>query len=173
MIVCRYVAVYYYISYYAVVIIVTGRTMLRSYYDTLWQSFPQDHLITLSRLCDLLPVEERLVETIALYPTSEHDVANRRILNAALSNVKRDNELLGFCLLVEKLIASPNKAKVTEKMKSGQFYVDCHIYPSCVCIYVCVQIVYFSFIFVYLYVRMYIRSYACLRNCFDLQIVCW
>ena len=94
--------------------------MLHSYYDTLWQSFPQDHLITLSKLCDLLPVEERLVETIALYPTLEHDVANRRILNAALSNVKRDNELLGFCLLVEKLIASPNKAKTIENLKAGQ-----------------------------------------------------
>ena len=100
--------------------ITTGRTMLHSYYDTLWQSFPQDHLITLSRLCNLLPVEERLVETIALYPTSHHDVANRRILNAALSNVKRDNELLGLCMLVEKLIENPEKAKAVEKLKSGQ-----------------------------------------------------
>ena len=134
--VCTYVA----ISYHAIVIIITGRTMLHRYYDTLWQNFPQDHLITLSRLCDLLPVEERLVETIALYPTSEHDVANRRILNAALSNVKRDNELLGFCLLVEKLISSPRKAKITEKMKSGQFYVECHVYPygTCIHTYMCV-----------------------------------
>ena len=109
-----------YAVYKVNVIIITGRTMLHSYYDTLWQSFPQDHLITLSRLCDFLPVGERLVETIALYPTSEHDVANRRILNAALSNVKRDNELLGFCLLVEKLIASPNKAKTIETLKASQ-----------------------------------------------------
>ena len=99
--------------------------MLHSYYDTLWQSFPQDHLITLSRLCNFLPVEERLVETVALYPTSRHDVANRRILNAALSNVKRDNELLGFCVLIEKLIADPDKAKTVENLKSGQLKYIC------------------------------------------------
>ena len=97
----------------------TGRTMLHSYYDTLWRSFPQDHLITLSRLCNLLPVEERLVETIALYPTSDHDVANRRILNAALSNVKHDSVLLGFCALVEKLIENPEETKMIEKLRSG------------------------------------------------------
>ena len=94
--------------------------MLHSHYDTLWQSFPKDHLITLSRLCNLLPVDEGLVETIALYPISDHDVANRRVLNAALSNVKRDNELLGFCVLVEKLIENPDKAKMMEKLRSGQ-----------------------------------------------------
>ena len=93
--------------------------MLHSHYDTLWQNFPQDYLITLSRLCDLLPVDERLVETIALYPTTDQDVANRRILNAALSNVKRDNELMGFCVLVEKLIGNPNKNKIIEKFRSG------------------------------------------------------
>ena len=98
---------------------ITGRTMLHSYYDTLWQSFPQDHLITLSRLCDLLPVDERLVETIALYPTTDQHVANRRILNAALSNVKRDSELLGFCALVEKLIDDPEEPKIVEKLRSG------------------------------------------------------
>ena len=98
---------------------VSGRTMLHSHYDTLWQSLPQDHLITLSRLCDLLPVDERLVETIALYPTTDQDVANRRILYAALSNVKRDSELLGFCALVEKLIGNPNKTKIIEKFRSG------------------------------------------------------
>ena len=93
--------------------------MLHSYYDTLWESFPQDHLITLSRLCNLLTVEERLVETIALYPTSHHDVANRRILNAALSNVKHDSVLLGFCALVEKLIENPEEATMIEKLRSG------------------------------------------------------
>ena len=98
---------------------ITGRTMLHSYYDTLWQSFPQDHLITLSRLCDLLPVDDKLVETIALYPTTDQHVANRRILNAALSNVKRDNELLGFCVLVEKLIDDPEEPKMIEKLRSG------------------------------------------------------
>ena len=101
------------------ILVTTGRTMLHSYYDTLWQSFPQDHLITLSRLCNLLPVEERLVETIALYPTSHHDVANRRILNAALSNVKHDSVLLGFCALVEKLIENPAEAKMIEKLRSS------------------------------------------------------
>ena len=94
--------------------------MLHSHYDTLWQSFPQDHLITLSRLCDLLPVDERLVETIALYPTTDQDVANRRILNAALSNVKLDSELLGFCMLVEKLIENPEESKIIVKLRSGQ-----------------------------------------------------
>ena len=94
--------------------------MLHSHYDTLWQSFPQDHLITLSRLCDLLPVDERLVETIALYPTTDQNVANRRILNAALSNVKRDSELLGFCMLVEKLIENPEESKIIVKLRSGQ-----------------------------------------------------
>ena len=109
----------HYICIYIHTYSTTGRTMLYSYYDTLSQSFPQDHLITLSRLCNLLPVEERLVETIAHYPTSDHDVANKRILNAALSNVKRDSELLGFCALVEKLIEDPGKARMIEKLKNG------------------------------------------------------
>ena len=97
--------------------------MLHSYYDTLWQSFPQDHLITLSRLCNLLPVEERLVETITSYSSSE--MANKRILNAALSNVKHDSVLLGFCILVEKLIEDPVKSKVIEKLRSGQYILIC------------------------------------------------
>ena len=91
--------------------------MLHSHYDTLWQSFPQDHLITLSRLCDLLPVEEKLMQTIASYSSSE--VANKRILNAAISNVKHDSVLLGFCVLVEKLIEDPEKSRVIEKLRSG------------------------------------------------------
>ena len=98
---------------------ITGRAMLHSHYDTLWQSFPHDHLITLSRLCNLLPVDEGLVETIALYSISDHDVANRRILNAALSNVKHDSVLLGFCALIEKLIENPEEAKMIEKLRSG------------------------------------------------------
>ena len=96
---------------------ITGRTMLHSYYDTLWQSFPQDHLITLSRLCDLLPVDEKLMQTIASYSSSE--VANKRILNAAISNVKHDSVLLGFCILVEKLIEDPEKSRIIEKLRSG------------------------------------------------------
>ena len=91
--------------------------MLHSYYDTLWQSFPQDHLITLSRLCDLLPVDEKLMQTIASYSSSE--VANKRILNAAISNVKHDSVLLGFCILVEKLIEDPEKSRIIEKLRSG------------------------------------------------------
>ena len=91
--------------------------MLHSYYDTLWQSFPQDHLITLSRLCNLLPVDEKLMQTIASYSSSE--VANKRILNAAISNVKHDSVLLGFCILVEKLIEDPEKSRIIEKLRSG------------------------------------------------------
>ena len=91
--------------------------MLHSYYDTLWQNFPQDHLITLSRLCDLLPVDEKLMQTIASYSSSE--VANKRILNAAISNVKHDSVLLGFCILVEKLIEDPEKSRIIEKLRSG------------------------------------------------------
>ena len=92
--------------------------MLHKYYDMLWQSFPQDHLITLSRLCDLLPVDEGLVETIVSYSSS--DMANKRILNAALSNLKSDTELLGFSALVQKLIENPEKAKMIENLRSGE-----------------------------------------------------
>ena len=113
------------------IFIITGRTMLHSYYDTLWESFPQDHLITLSRLCNLLTVEERLVETIASYSSSE--MANKRILNAALSNVKHDSVLLGFCILVEKLIEDPAKSKVIEKLRNGQYIYLCTIF-LCLCV---------------------------------------
>ena len=92
--------------------------MLHKYYDMLWQSFPQDHLITLSRLCDLLPVDEGLVETIVSYSSS--DMANKRILNAALSNLKNDSELLGFSVLVEKLINNPEKTKMIESLRHGK-----------------------------------------------------
>jgi len=92
--------------------------MLHKYYDMLWQSFPGDHLITLSRLCELLPVDERLVETIVSY--SSADMANKRILNAALSNLKHDSLVLGFCALVEKLIDNPEKAKMIENLQSGE-----------------------------------------------------
>jgi len=91
--------------------------MLHKYYDMLWKSFPQDHLITLSRLCDLLPVDEGLVETIVSYSSS--DMANKRILNAALSNLKYDKELLGFSMLIEQLIESSESLKMIEKFKSG------------------------------------------------------
>jgi len=94
-----------------------GRAMLHKYYDMLWQSFPQDHLITLSRLCDLLPVDEGLVETIVSY--SSADMANKRILNAALSNFKDDRELLGFSLLIERLTETSGNLKMIEKFKSG------------------------------------------------------
>ena len=92
--------------------------MLHKYYDMLWQSFPRDHLITLSRLCELLPVDEGLVETIVSY--SSADMANKRILNAALSNLKHDSLVLGFCALVEKLIDNPEKAKMIENLQSGE-----------------------------------------------------
>ena len=93
--------------------------MLHKYYDMLWQNFPRDHLITLSRLCDLLPVDEGLVETIVSY--SSADMANKRILNAALSNLKEDSEILGFSVLVEQLMETSGRSKIMEKFKSGQF----------------------------------------------------
>jgi len=91
--------------------------MLHKYYEMLWQSFPQDHLITLSRLCDLLPVDEGLVKTIVSYYSS--DMANKRILNAALSNLKDDSELLGFSMLIEQLVECSANSKMIENFKSG------------------------------------------------------
>ena len=67
-------------------------------------SLPEDHMITLGRLYDIIDMHKicsEFVESIVLSTNSYQ--ANKSILNLLISATENDNQLLGLSFLAERL----------------------------------------------------------------------
>jgi len=75
---------------------------LKKYYEILLDCFTDDHVTTLCTLCEIVKVDEGFFnQVLSMTNTKE---ANRRILNALISMLKSDNQLVGFCEVFKALI---------------------------------------------------------------------
>ena len=94
-----------------------GRRVLKKYYNFLWRSFPQDHLVTLGRFTKLVNLTSNLVDSVVSSQTSEE--GNRKILNICVLSIDRDNLLLEFSLLIVKIIDNPKLSIILRVFKNG------------------------------------------------------
>jgi len=97
----------------------TALAVLKKHYHALWRSFPDDHMITLSTLCETFDVHSEAIEMITNKPTSEE--ANQVILNYIIFITKGDQQMNAFCDLMIKLINNPKLSKITKALKSGMY----------------------------------------------------
>jgi len=95
----------------------TALAALKKHYNNLWRSFPDDHMITLSTLCEACNVQSEAIEMITACRSS--DEANRTILNYIIFITKGDQQIMEFCNLMQKLINNPRLSKITSDLRSG------------------------------------------------------
>ena len=95
--------VYYAYNY---IVIMIAFAVLRKYYDALLECFSDDHITTISTLCEVIPVSEGFFNKVLSMTYKE---ANRRILNALLCGLKNDNQLLALCEILETLISQEKR----------------------------------------------------------------
>ena len=95
-----------------------GRCVLKKYYNFLWQSFPQDHLTTLSRFLKLIrQLRDTTIDAIASSSTS--DEGNQKILNICILSIDKDMILLEFSGLIDKIIDNPKLCTIMKIFKNG------------------------------------------------------
>ena len=98
--------------------------MLKKHYHTLWRSFPDDHMITLTTLCGEFNVQGVAIEMITNCSTSEE--ANRTILDYIIFITNGDQQLNAFCDLMAKLINNPKLSRVVGSLRKGTYVVCAH-----------------------------------------------
>ena len=92
--------------------------ILKKHYHALWRSFPDDHLVTLTVLCDECKnVDPDIIQSIASLQSSEQ--ANKFMLDYVILILKGDQQLMAFCDLMEKMINNPALSKVVSSLRTG------------------------------------------------------
>ena len=94
-----------------------GRLVLKRYYNFLWKNFPQDHLVSLGRLCKLVPLSDDVVDDIVSSSSSEE--GNQKLLNICVVMIETDESLPRFCNLVDKIIDNPKLSKMMKIFRDG------------------------------------------------------
>ena len=96
----------------------TALAVLKKHYHLLWRSFPDDHLVTLTSLCDHVKgVDPYIVNLVTDLSNSE--LANQIILNYVIVIMKGDQQMKGFCDLMENLINNPAMSKIVNALRIG------------------------------------------------------
>ena len=75
--------------------IYVGIAVLKKYYGALLKSLPEDHMVTLGRLCKTIPVDDDVVDQVI--SCEDPSVANKKILHILIMTVENDNNLLDLC----------------------------------------------------------------------------
>ena len=91
--------------------------MLMKYYNFLWRSFPQDHMISFDRFSKIVPVKETASDAIASKTSEE---GNQVILDICIGIIDKDQDLEDFYHLVERIIDNPKLSKIMEVLKNGK-----------------------------------------------------
>ena len=99
--------------------ICTGRIVLKKYYNFLWRSFPEDHLIAYGKFSRKINLIDDLNNSIISAPTSER--GNQIMLDISMIGVSKDKALMEFYYLVEEIIDNPKLSKIMKVFRNGQF----------------------------------------------------
>lgn len=101
--------------------ICTGRIVLKKYYNFLWKSFPEDHLIAYRRFSGTITqLDDDLTNSIVSAPTPER--GNQIMLDIAMIGVSKDKTLMEFYYLVEEIIDNPKLSKIMKVFRNGKVY---------------------------------------------------
>ena len=79
-----------------------GIAVLKKHYSALLKSLPEDHMVTLGRLCKAIPVDDDVIDRVI--SCEDPAVANKRILLCLIMAVKNDKSLLDFCKSLEAIL---------------------------------------------------------------------
>ena len=85
-----------------------GVSVVKEHYYKILKDFPSDHMITLSRLCQLTEVSDQKVDkTISCCSAEE---GNEEILEYLIFDIKNDSNLVEFCNTIEKIVGDDSAA---------------------------------------------------------------
>ena len=131
--------VHYILNKHVHMYVYTGRLVLKKYYNFLWRSFPQDHLVSYDRLNKMLSLERDIYDLIFSSETPEPP--NQRILNFCIYGIGNDKLIVDFFSIVKNIISNPKLSKILNVFKNGEFQIhNCVCTYLYVCTYVCVYI---------------------------------
>jgi len=102
--------------------IYTGRLVLIKYYNFLWRSFPEDHLVSYDRVNKILSLDHDIYDLIFSSETSEP--GNQKVLNFCVYGVSSDKLLLDFFSLMKNVISNPKLSKILNVFKKGKFKIS-------------------------------------------------
>ena len=98
-------------------------SLLRKYYNILWQSFSDDHILTIGILDTLIEVKESFFdEVVAITNPSQ---ANIKILDALILWLKQDDKIMEFCKVIKRLAMSNKFVKELLQFELGMNTDSC------------------------------------------------
>jgi len=95
-----------------------AREVLKKHYHTLWKAFPEDYITSLTRLSQLMPLEDRAVDYVTRQPTPMG--SKMAVLDFVILFKCTDAQLLDLCTMLETIIGDEQKAaRVVEPLRNG------------------------------------------------------
>ena len=79
-----------------------GVAVIKKHYTSLLRCLPSDHMITLGRLSQAIPLRDQTIDQIISCTDSTE--ANKKILHLLILMIENDNNLLDFCSAMEKIL---------------------------------------------------------------------
>ena len=94
-------------------------TILKQSYPSLLKSLSSNHMTTLTRLQNVATVPEDKVDSFTTAPNS--DVGNEMIMSYLIGLIHTENDIMGFCNMVEKMIGGdPEKCECVANLRNGK-----------------------------------------------------
>ena len=90
---------------------------MKKYYNFLLRNLPPDHLVTLGKVCKLIPLDDAVVDIIVTASTPLE--GNMRIIKIFVLGVQNIKCLLEFYYAFDKLIDNPKVSKIMKAFKRG------------------------------------------------------
>ena len=138
-------------------IIYAGLELLRAKYTEILACFPENYGATIQCLQNYLD-DSDIAEIVSL--SSGH---NQKILDCLVQKVKREEDLLDFCEILEKISGAPPLLKlIVEQIRKGTYisaYVPTYMYAYTY-VYVCTYVHTYIHAYIHWYVRTYIRLHT-------------
>ena len=104
--------------------------ILKKHYNSLWRSFPDDYMPTLTTMCEECKVSEGIIDLVTSYSTPER--CNQEILDYIIFMTKGDEDIMAFSGLMGKFITDPRLSKIVNAFSKGT-YIYVHKYICYVC----------------------------------------
>jgi len=96
---------------------------LRKYYNILWQSFSDDHILTVGLLDACIEVKEGFFNEVVA--TTNPALANQRVLNALIYWLKKDDNIMEFCKVIKRLVKNNKHEKELLEFELGTNPISC------------------------------------------------
>ena len=115
-----YIYTHVYVIYYNYCMLgSTAIALLRKYYDTMLEYFPDDHITTIGLLSGMVRLRGGFFEEV-ITCTDPRD-ANQRILNAIFLKMEHDGQFAIACELIKALIGSKQHSKEFVEFETGKY----------------------------------------------------